>query len=297
MKTLDPGLAAHLGGTVTTLATCWILTRRDGAALGLTDHDQPLVVAGLSCDPVTGVGSSEQVASADLSVGGGEVLGALSSAAIDEADILAGRYDGALLETYLVNWANPGQSLRQRSAVLGEITRRDGAFVAEVRSLSQQLDQPQGRIYQHRCDADLGDGRCGVDLTSARFRVTGSVLTAVGPSSLVVTGLDAYADDWFSRGRLLVTSGANAGFAVEVRQHVRGTDGVALSLWQAPAKNWQAGDQFSVTAGCDKLIETCTGRFANAVNFRGFPHIPGSDYLVAHPALSALPNDGGALVS
>ena len=38
---------------------------------------------------------------------------------------------------------------------------------------------------------------------------------------------------------------------------------------------------------CDKRWETCVGTFANGVNFRGFPDIPGDDFIAAHPV------DGG----
>ena len=38
---------------------------------------------------------------------------------------------------------------------------------------------------------------------------------------------------------------------------------------------------------CDKRWETCTGTFANGINFRGFPDIPGDDFITVRPA------DGG----
>ena len=43
-----------------------------------------------------------------------------------------------------------------------------------------------------------------------------------------------------------------------------------------------AGDTFNVTAGCDKRFATCRDRFDNAVNFRGFPHIPGNDFVISY---------------
>ena len=54
-----------------------------------------------------------------------------------------------------------------------------------------------------------------------------------------------------------------------------------LTLWQAMAGADRGGDTFVVTAGCDKRFDTCRDRFDNAVNFRGFPHIPGNDFVVA----------------
>ncbi|MEN0078602.1 MAG: DUF2163 domain-containing protein [Pseudomonadota bacterium] len=36
-------------------------------------------------------------------------------------------------------------------------------------------------------------------------------------------------------------------------------------------------------AVCDKTFETCATVFGNAVNFRGFPHMPGADFMLAGP--------------
>ena len=52
------------------------------------------------------------------------------------------------------------------------------------------------------------------------------------------------------------------------------------------------GDTFVVTAGCDKRFETCTSKFANALNFRGFPHLPGNDFVVAYAVPGEPGNDG-----
>lgn len=297
MKTLQPDLAAHLAGNVTTLCYCWRLTRSDGTVLGFTDHDRPVVLNGLTYQASSGLSASEAVAAADLSVGGGEVTGALASAAISESDILAGLYDGAVVDVFLVNWAAPSQNVQVRSGLIGEIKRRDGSFVAEVRSLSAKLDEEGGRIYQHRCDADLGDTRCGIDLTQRPYRGAGTVTAASALACFTASGLAAHASGWFTRGLLCFTGGANAGFACEVKQHTL-TNGVAtIELWQPAPNPIAPGDAFSITAGCDKLIETCDKRFGNAINFRGFPHIPGSDFLVAHPSLVAQPKTGAALVS
>lgn len=57
----------------------------------------------------------------------------------------------------------------------------------------------------------------------------------------------------------------------------------------------QTGDAFHVSPGCDKSFATCRGRFGNGVNFRGFPHIPGNDFIIGgvRPGDGAL--DGGSL--
>ena len=44
---------------------------------------------------------------------------------------------------------------------------------------------------------------------------------------------------------------------------------------------------------CDKRWATCVGTFGNGTNFRGFPDVPGDDFLTAYPAGGGR-NDGGS---
>ena len=43
------------------------------------------------------------------------------------------------------------------------------------------------------------------------------------------------------------------------------------------------GDVFRLHPGCDKRLDTCIDRFANVLNFRGEPYIPGQDLLMSYP--------------
>jgi uncharacterized phage protein (TIGR02218 family) len=68
-----------------------------------------------------------------------------------------------------------------------------------------------------------------------------------------------------------------------------------IDLWQQMPQPIAAGDTFVVTAGCDKRFATCRDRFANGVNFRGFPHIPGNDFVVRYPVSGEPGNSGASL--
>jgi uncharacterized phage protein (TIGR02218 family) len=169
MKTFSPALAEHLAGGATTLCNCWRITRADGVALGFTDHDRTIPFDGLDYEPATGLDASEAVAHAGLQVGGLEVTGALSSERISETDLKAGLCDNARVETWLVNWSDPGERHLMRVGSIGEVKRDQNTFVAEIRSLSHALDQASGRLFRATCDADLGDARCGIDLDSGEW--------------------------------------------------------------------------------------------------------------------------------
>ena len=289
MRSIPAALQAKLNSGVTTLARCWIITRRDGVVMGFTDHDMDLTVAGTLCHAGTGLTASEATARLGLQVDGSEIAGALAADSLGESDLAAGRYDAASIEVYLVDWSEPSLNLLLAKGELGEVRREGAAFTAELRSLSARLNEESGRLYTATCSADLGDARCTVDLTSPAFHGGGTVASVAGASAFRVSGLDGFTDRLFTAGKLTFTSGANTGFAVEVKTHRIAVDGVLIELWQRPPEPIAPGDTFTVTAGCDKRFATCRDRFANGGNFRGFPHIPGNDFVISYP----VPGRGG----
>ena len=285
MKTLSPALQAHLDSGATTLAWCWRVMRRDGVRLGFTDHDLDLVFDGTTFEAASGFTASEIKDSIGLAVDNLDVQSALSSDTISEDDLAQGLYDDAAVEIWRVNWNDTSQRVLMRKGSLGEVRRSGAAFTAEVRGLAHYLNQPKGRLYQYGCDADLGDARCGVDLNNPLLRGTGIVTTVTSARNFTASGLAAFAADWFTRGLVTFRSGQNNGRAMEVRTHALAGATVTLSLWQALAHPPSPGDTFTITAGCDKQFATCRDRFANAARFRGFPHMPGNDFItrVARP--------------
>lgn len=293
MKTFPPGLQDHLDAGATTLAWCWKVERRDGVVLGFTDHDLDLSFDGVSFAAATGFTASEVVSSLGLAIDNLEVEGALAAAAITEADLAAGLYDGATVELWRVNWADTAQRVLMRKGALGEVSRGELAFTAELRGLAHALQQATGRTYQRLCDADLGDNRCGINVDAPEFKGTGSVDTASDDRILVVSGLSGFADNWFRFGKLAWTSGANAGRIAEVKGHTKGST-VTLTLWQRAPSPVEPGDGFTVTAGCDKTLTACRAKFDNIANFRGFPHMPGNDRAFAYVVGESGENDGGS---
>lgn len=279
MKELPSGLQAHLDSGATTLCWCWRLTRADSTTLGFTDHDRDLTFDGTTFEAAAGFTASEIRDSVGLSIDNLEVTSALSSERLSEADLAAGRYDDARVEIYRVNWEAPDERILMRSGSLGEVRRSGEAFTAEVRGLAHYLQQPKGRLFQYSCDADLGDGRCGVDVEAAGYRGTGTVVAVLSDRRFTASGLDGFADAWFTRGLLVFTSGAADGQAIEVKAHSNSGSTVAIETWSGVRAPLVAGQTFVVTAGCDKRLATCKAKFANVANFRGFPHMPGNDFV------------------
>ncbi len=281
MKQLGP-LLLHLSEGTTTLAWCWRITRADGDVLGFTDHDRTLAFSSTTFEPESGLVASEVRSGSDLSVDAQDAEGVLSSDRITETDILDGRWDNATVEVWRVNWQDTSQRVLLRRGAIGQIRRGRLAFVAEVRSMAHVLGQTVGRTFQATCDAALGDARCGINLESATFKGTGSVTDTLRDRAFLASGIGAFADGWFSGGTVEWTSGANDGRLAEIMLHEVSSGIVTVTLLEAPVRSIAADDAFVIRAGCDKRVETCRAKFANMVNFRGYPHIPGQDAMIRY---------------
>ncbi len=294
MLTLNPEFESHLQGDVTTHCFAWILRRKDGAVFGFCDHDKSLPVHGINCFPQSGMNGSEAGSQLGLSVDSSEIEGALTSDTLNDADIERGLYDGATVETYLVNWAQPQQCVLLRSSVIGKITRSGMKFIAELKSSAALLDRVFGRRAKRGCDAKFADRRCGINPADPLYAGEG-IVDAVNGQDITVSGLCAFASHWFERGTITWASGKNQGSSNNIVSHLGHGDAASLILQDLPVYDVQAGDHFRVLAGCDKSFQSCRDRFANHENFRGFPHIPGND--AAYSFAGGEGNfDGGVLV-
>ncbi|HRN83402.1 MAG TPA: DUF2163 domain-containing protein [Hyphomicrobium sp.] len=281
MKQLPSGLEAHIASGATTLCWCWRLARRDGVVMGFTDHDRDVAFGGTVYEAAAGMTASEIRDAVGLGVDNLEVTSAMTSERLAEADLAASVYDDADVEIYRVNWMAPADHVLMRRGNLGEVKRSGKAFAAEVRGLAHVLQQTQGRIFQYACDADLGDGRCRVGLANATFTGNGALEAIDSPRRFTASGLSGYASGWFTHGLLTFTSGEAEGQQVEVKNHTQASETVTIELWSQARLPLSPGQTFTVSAGCDKRLATCRAKFANAANFRGFPHMPGNDFITA----------------
>ncbi len=289
------GLFAHLETGTTTVCRAWEIERRDGVWFGFTDHDCDLGFGGKLYKANSGLTARALQQTTGLSVDNTEAMGALSDFALTEADILAGRFDGAALIGWQVDWANPDNRAVTFRGTIGEIARTGGAFQAELRGLTESLNQPQGRAFQRSCPAVLGDSKCRFDLSQPGFCDEAPVVAVAGQRVFTFEALASHADRWFERGRLVVLSGQAKG-AIGIIKNDRLSNNIrVIELWQALGPSIAQGDLVRLEAGCDKRAETCRLKFGNFLNFRGFPDIPGEDWLTSYP-VSTQANGGGSLV-
>ncbi len=104
------------------------------------------------------------------------------------------------------------------------------------------------------------------------------------------------------RGRIVRLVRTGAGFTAEIEGPLSALERVVGRTYSRTC-DARLGDNrcrvdiseagFGPDAVCDKRWTTCGATFANAINFQGFPDIPGDDFLTAAPASGGL-NDGGS---
>jgi len=279
MKTLGSLLQAHLDGETTTMARLVKITRQDGTVLGLSNHDRDLTVDGVSYRAREGMTPAVLTQISTLKTNDFEIEGVLDSASLLEEDLRAGLYDNAKIEVFLMNWAAPEQgAVKLRQGWLGEVKWVGGRFEASLRGMADLLQRRVGDIYTPECRHDFGDSKCCIAL--AALTVSGSVAQTLDATSFLDNSRGEETG-YFDGGMLTWTSGANAGQSVEIKSWDMNT--MTLTLWLPMERGIALGDTYQATPGCGKSFATCRDRFSNAVNFGGFPHLPGLAKILAYP--------------
>jgi hypothetical protein len=133
---------------------------------------------------------------ADLAVDATEIIGAVEDARLNAADLHGGRYEGAHVTLFEVDWRAPGAGQKIHfEGPLGEVTTRGEEFVAEVRSWTAYLARNISQAIGPQCRKDFGsrvlaDERkpntpCGVDLDPPAWAAATAYTATVAGDRLV----------------------------------------------------------------------------------------------------------------
>jgi uncharacterized phage protein (TIGR02218 family) len=261
-------------GPLTSLAFCWRIERSDGAGLALTSGHRDIAVSDIVYRSAPGVTPGSISRSLGLEPDSGEVAGALAADSLSEDDLSQGRWNGASVRLLALDWAaSDAEPVPLLGGELGEVSIDGDGFSAELRGAASRLAKAPCPSTSPECRAVFGDKKCRVDLAGRTIRA--KVVSATDN----VLELDQAVDATFLFGRLRYLSGENCGIATALL----GASGTEVSLRDRPRAVVSPGTVIELREGCDKRFETCVSRFANAVNFRGEPHLPGTDLLTRYP--------------
>lgn len=263
------------------LARLWWIRRTDGFDLRLTDHDHKLTFDLFTYTPIGGVDATAIRKAGALEEQNFEARGVISSDAITYDDLRAGRYHEAEVNEYAVDWMYPWVGQLQHTRYWITETSFDGErWTAQVSGIPYWLRFATGEVLARNCGADLGDDRCGVAL--APLQETADIGT-IATDRLVFTAnsIASTSDDYWNEGTLEWISGANIGIVSKIRDYVDSSRTITLYLRTPFAMD--TSDSFTMTPGCDKRKVTCSTKYANVANFRGFEFMPGTDKLIQTP--------------
>lgn len=262
----------------TKLAQIWTITRTDEVVLRFTSLDRDLPWGGHvygACNSLT-PSASESVAEVG-GIGSVDLSGLIASNAIAMNDLMAGLFDNADVECWLVPWSGTQTPRLLLRGTFGKVEFSENAFKTEIVGDGAKLTQtPLVSTLQPQCRYLFGDSDCGKDL--APLTVTGTVEMGRGQRAFT-DSTRAEGAGYFARGRVTFTSGKNIGVSAEIKEHA--SDGV-FTLWpRVPFPIW-AGDTYSMVPGCTNLKESANGTngcdaWVNYVNYGGFLSVPGSD--------------------
>lgn len=264
----------YFAGELDSVATWWRIYRRDGVTLGFTAHNRDLVFGGIRHRAAPGMVPSAIRLSMDFGDDEASVEGALSHGAIGEDELAAGAFDGATVETGVVDWTTLENTLLY-SGTIAAISRDGPTFSAELQSRKAAFARDPIPRTGPSCRATFCGPGC--DLPPLRYEARGRTLSLDRAGNTIVTDIASPA--LYLHGMLRFTEGPQAGQVFTVLD----VSGTSLLLDRPLADGVMAGLPLLLRQGCDRTIATCAARFGNAVNFRGEPFVPGADLLTQYP--------------
>jgi phage conserved hypothetical protein BR0599 len=269
------------------VADCYTFTLRTGLILTYTNADVPvtlngyvyaansILVDGLKFKCGTGLDVDQQQitisARATDTVGGVPFLQALRNGVFDGCEIQRER-------AFLNSWspadtANPIGSVilfKGRIGTIDKVGRTSAQITVNSDLVLLDLQMPRN-VYSPSCQHVLYDSGCG--LVKSAFGTAGTV--GVGTTGSVINWSGA--SNKFHQGTIAFSSGINAGVTANIKSAVAGVSlRLTYPLLNAPATS----DAFTAYWGCDHTQSTCTYKFNNLANFRGFPYIPPPTFAV-----------------
>lgn len=246
--------------------------RPDGVGFANTSNDRQQLVEDILFEAQAGLQPGTIDLHDDMVSSSWSVAGALSNGALTEIDLQSGRWTGARVTVGRGDWSDEAAVTGLCSGVLGQARIAEGTFEAKVSVVPPQLRVQPCPQTSPECRARLGDRHCRVSMRTRRQRAR-----LVGGSATTLSfSIDN--TERFAFGRLRWLTGKSAGLS----QVILTAHGSAVEL-QTALENLTVGDEALLQEGCDGRFETCSERFDNVENFRGEPHLPGTDTLTRYP--------------
>lgn len=259
-------------------ATCWKIERADGVLFYFTDHNEYLTIGSETYSPGGSFSSSARQRREGTDPQNVEIRGYLDAASITEDDLRSGKYRGAKITEFTVDWKFPfAGTFSKNTYYVDEVTFTNEVWTAKISGVSILLQRKKGRIHSRSCGWAFGDSDCGVSL--AGVTQIGKSVSSVTTSRLSFSGNHTSGtDDYYADGVIKWTSGPNSGLENDIKT----SSGTSITLHQMTPFEISIGNQYEIHPGCDGTVDKCKS-YNNFLRFGGFPFMPGNDAYLSTP--------------
>lgn len=277
MKDISGNLKEIINQEVLNLVRCWKITLENGNTLCFTTSNEDFVYQNEKYNSIPAYEISNLNANVDINDDSAEISNLIVNDLIKDSDILSGLYNNAKVEIFIIDKDNlDAGKVSLLNGNIADIEYKDNVFIAKVSGLKTQLNKTIGDVYSPLCRCGFCSDKCKLNKNNFTFSgIVSSVINNVNFETNTTT-ITQKSRGYFDYGIIEFTSGKNIGQKTEVKQFQYNSIILASEL---PYKI-EVGDNFNITAGCDKQFSTCCNKFNNAINFRGEPHLPGTDILL-----------------
>lgn len=278
MRDISENLLSKLSRAAGTFCYCWQIILQDGAIIGFTTHDEDIQVDDILYLGAPSLNAPVFDQNLGMNVDSFEALGVIDHAIITQEDLRAGRYHDAKVILTLRDWSEPNEEVELMRGQISFIQESKNGFQVEIRQITDQLSQKQGRFYSAMCDTHLGSERCGINLNNSLFMAEGVIKTQIDALTIEIDNITGFESGFFSFGMLTFQNSAYKAQSFPIRGHEVNGGFTRISFWMPLPLPVEIGASVTLSAGCDKSFQTCKEKFSNQINFQGFPLIPGVRY-------------------
>lgn len=211
-----------------------------------------------------------------------ELRGIFESVGVTEADLLAGKWNGAEIELWRMNYADltMGEEVLFRG-VISHFTDHQDYFKAEIVGLANRMSTNFGGMTSRICRrvrtfTDF-PGECGYqDPTTHGFDSQRQVIadTIISRLAIDFDGYESVPADFYTNGKAECLTGENEGIAREIQSGVVSGGLLHVVLKRAFPLTVTAGDDFELTVGCNGTLERCM-YLDNVIERHAEDYIPG----------------------
>jgi uncharacterized phage protein (TIGR02218 family) len=272
--TITSAMVAHLAGSPTTLCPVWKMTALDGTVVAYCGHTRRLVIGDVIYKAVA-ADFSRSKRKIGLEPNTSDLTAPFDEA-ITEADIYGGKWKHARIEKQWVNYFDLSMGgVYQESGFAGKFSVTAGqSFTVEFLSLSSQLRQEIGDVTSPT-DQRVSIAELAIDPAPYTHE---RAITAAGSRRQFTVDGSPQADGYFRYGLAVFTSGDNEGLRMEIKNNV----GNVISLQLGMPYEIAVSDAVTLVRGYDGTRESAK-TLDDAINFRGFPDLPGLNSVLRFP--------------